>query len=70
MWARYGGCSVLFLQFLDADNSTSLIVAASNHPQLLDRSMFRRFDAVVEYPLPTPEVARNVIKQRLSTLGI
>jgi SpoVK/Ycf46/Vps4 family AAA+-type ATPase len=58
-----------FLQFLDADDSTSLIVAASNHPQLLDRAVFRRFDAVVEYPLPTPAIAREVIKQRLSTLG-
>lgn len=28
-----------FLQFLDADNSTSLIVAASNHPRLLDRAV-------------------------------
>ncbi|MFV0306711.1 MAG: AAA family ATPase [Desertimonas sp.] len=58
-----------FLQFLDADDSTSLIIAASNHPQLLDRAVFRRFDAVVEYPLPTPAIARDVIKQRLSALG-
>jgi len=28
-------------------------VAATNHPQLLDQAMFRRFDAVIEYPLPT-----------------
>lgn len=58
-----------FLQFLDANDSPSLVVAASNHPQLLDRAVFRRFDAVVEYPLPTPALARDVIKQRLSTLG-
>lgn len=58
-----------FLQFLDSDDSTSLVVAATNHPQLLDRAMFRRFDSVIEYPLPTPTVAREVIRQRLSTLG-
>lgn len=58
-----------FLQFLDTEDSPSLIVAATNHPQLLDRAMFRRFDAVIEYPLPTPEIARDVIKQRLSSLG-
>lgn len=58
-----------FLQFLDANDSPSLVVAASNHQQLLDRAVFRRFDAVVEYPLPTPAIARDVIKQRLSTLG-
>lgn len=58
-----------FLQFLDAEDSPSLIVAATNHPQLLDRALFRRFDAVIEYPLPTPAVARDVIKQRLAHLG-
>jgi len=58
-----------FLQFLDSDDPTSLVVAATNHPQLLDRAMFRRFDSVIEYPLPTPTVAREVIRQRLSTLG-
>ena len=39
-----------FLQFLENDASTSLIVAATNHPKLLDRALFRRFDSVVEYP--------------------
>ena len=58
-----------FLQFLDSEDSTSLIVAATNHPQLLDRALFRRFDSVVEYPLPSPAVAREVIRQRLSVLG-
>jgi SpoVK/Ycf46/Vps4 family AAA+-type ATPase len=55
-----------FLQFLEQDDSNSLLVAATNHPQLLDQAMFRRFDAVVEYPLPTPEVVREVIRNRLA----
>jgi SpoVK/Ycf46/Vps4 family AAA+-type ATPase len=58
-----------FLLFLDQQDSQSLLVAASNHPQLLDRAVFRRFDLVVEYPLPTPEVARAVIRNRLATMG-
>jgi SpoVK/Ycf46/Vps4 family AAA+-type ATPase len=57
-----------FLQFLDSHHSTSLIVAATNHPRLLDRAIYRRFDTVVEYPLPTPDVARDVIRQRLAGL--
>ncbi len=57
-----------FLQFLEQDHSTSLIVAATNHPQLLDRAVFRRFGAVVEYSLPTPEMARLVIRNRLATV--
>ena len=41
-----------FLQFLEQDEPESLLVAATNHPELLDKAMFRRFDAVIEYPLP------------------
>lgn len=55
-----------FLQFIENDESDSLLVAATNHPQLLDRAMFRRFDAVIEYPLPTAEVICEVIKNRLA----
>jgi SpoVK/Ycf46/Vps4 family AAA+-type ATPase len=59
-----------FLQFLEQDQSDSLLVAATNHPQLLDRAMFRRFDAVIDYPLPTAEIARDVIRNRLATVRI
>ena len=59
-----------FLQFLEEDQGASLLVAATNHPQLLDRALFRRFDIVVEYPLPTPEVVRALIKNRLSAIKL
>ena len=59
-----------FLQFLEQDGSDSLLVAATNHPQLLDRAMFRRFDSVIEYPLPTSDVARAVIRNRLATVKL
>lgn len=59
-----------FLQFLEQDQSDSLLVAATNHPQLLDRAMFRRFDAVIQYPLPTPAVARDVIRNRLANMRL
>jgi len=58
-----------FLQFLEQDPSESLIVAASNHPQLLDRALFRRFEAVIEYPLPSPDVAEQVIRHRLAAVS-
>jgi SpoVK/Ycf46/Vps4 family AAA+-type ATPase len=57
-----------FLQFLEMDDAESLLVAATNYPQMLDRAMFRRFDAVIEYPLPTMEIARAVIKNRLANV--
>lgn len=59
-----------FLQFLEQDRSDSLLVAATNHPQLLDRAMFRRFDSVIQYPLPTRDVAREVVRNRLATVKL
>lgn len=58
------------LQFLERDQSDSLLVAATNHPQLLDRAMFRRFNAVIEYPLPTGDVVRALIRNRLATVRL
>lgn len=57
-----------FLQFLEQDTSDAVLVAATNHPKLLDRALFRRFDSVVEYNLPTPEVAQDVMRARLALL--
>ena len=57
-----------FLQFLEQDQSDSMLVAATNHPQLLDRALFRRFDSVIEYPLPSPGIVRAIIRNRLATM--
>jgi SpoVK/Ycf46/Vps4 family AAA+-type ATPase len=58
-----------FLQFLEQDEADSLVVAATNHPRLLDRALFRRFDAVIEYSLPSPDIAEMVMQSRLSLLN-
>lgn len=57
-----------FLQFMEQDESDSLVVAATNHPDLLDTALFRRFDAVVHYAVPSPEVALQVMRNRLGPL--
>ena len=57
-----------FLQFLDAASPASLVVAATNHPQLLDRALYRRFDLVIEYGLPDRETALAVIQKRLALI--
>ncbi len=41
-----------FLQFIDQDESESLIVAATNNPKLLDSALFRRFDDVLYFQHP------------------
>ena len=56
-----------FLQFLEQDDSDSLIIAATNHPELLDPALHRRFDDVIEYTLPDSEIARRILKNRLYT---
>jgi SpoVK/Ycf46/Vps4 family AAA+-type ATPase len=54
-----------FLQLLEQDKSQSLIVAATNHPELLDRALFRRFDDVMQYGLPARNEICNFIRSRL-----
>ena len=54
-----------FLQMIEHDQSNSLIIAATNHPEVLDNALFRRFDDVVEYHLPTPAQALDLIRSRL-----
>lgn len=55
-----------FLQFLENDDGPSLIIAATNHPELLDKAVYRRFDDVITYGLPDPEIARGIIESHLT----
>jgi SpoVK/Ycf46/Vps4 family AAA+-type ATPase len=55
-----------FLQLLEKDASDSLIVAATNHPEMLDRALFRRFDDVIEYGLPDKGLAEEILKRKLA----
>ena len=55
---------------MEKDDGPSLIVVATNHPEVLDRALFRRFDDVIAYDLPTPEIARGIVENRLSTFSL
>ena len=57
-----------FLQFLEHSSPMSVVVAATNHPGLLDKALYRRFDQVIEYQLPDTDAAVTVIKKRLAML--
>jgi SpoVK/Ycf46/Vps4 family AAA+-type ATPase len=59
-----------FLQLVDADMSGSILVAATNHVELVDRAVFRRFDVIVPFDKPTREQAADLMKLRLSTVGL
>jgi SpoVK/Ycf46/Vps4 family AAA+-type ATPase len=54
-----------FLQLLEKDDSRGLIIAATNHPELLDKALFRRFDDVLEYGLPNKDITARILNTRL-----
>jgi SpoVK/Ycf46/Vps4 family AAA+-type ATPase len=54
-----------FLQFIEHNDSHSLIVAATNHPELLDHAVYRRFDDVIEYDLPSPAQVADTLRGRM-----
>jgi SpoVK/Ycf46/Vps4 family AAA+-type ATPase len=55
-----------FLQFIERDDSDSLIIAVTNNKDLLDPALFRRFDDVILYNLPTEEEKLKLLKNRLA----
>ena len=59
-----------FLQFLEEDSSESIIVAATNYPELLDKALFRRFDTMLEFGIPADTDIEDIIKNRLATFSL
>jgi len=63
-----------FLLFIERMRGNSLVIAATNYGDRLDRALFRRFDDLVEFGLPAPEqvkatiqkLLRNIAKERLA----
>lgn len=55
-----------FLQMIEQDASHSLIIAASNHVEILDRALFRRFDDVLRYELPADVQVATLLRTRLN----
>ncbi|WP_328709228.1 ATP-binding protein [Microbispora hainanensis] len=58
-----------FLLFLDEARPESLVVAATNHAAILDGALFRRFDAVITYDVPSAEQAIEVLRRRLTSMN-
>jgi SpoVK/Ycf46/Vps4 family AAA+-type ATPase len=58
-----------FLLMIEQDRSHSLIIAATNHPEILDHALFRRFDDVLHYTLPGTEQIAALLKTRLAQLS-
>lgn len=54
-----------FLIFVEQDSSQSIIVAATNHPELLDHALYRRFDDIIKFEKPKAEQICALIKNHL-----
>jgi SpoVK/Ycf46/Vps4 family AAA+-type ATPase len=59
-----------FLQMIEQDDSHSLIIGATNHPDILDNALFRRFDDLLHYELPDEVHIAGVLKSRLSRMAV
>ncbi|MDP1557620.1 MAG: ATP-binding protein [Nitrosomonas sp.] len=55
-----------FLQMIEQDTSDSLLLAATNHSELLDHALFRRFDDLIEYDLPGKKEIIAALKSKLA----
>ena len=55
-----------FLMYIEQDESNSLIIAATNHPQSLDYALFRRFDELLEYQLPDKGLIIEALRNKLA----
>jgi SpoVK/Ycf46/Vps4 family AAA+-type ATPase len=54
-----------FLQLLDSFQSSSLLIAATNHEHLLDAALWRRFDEILFFPKPTLHEIRSLLAMKL-----
>lgn len=54
-----------FLQFMERDDSDSLIITATNNMNILDKALFRRFDEFIVYELPTENEIEKIIYRQL-----
>lgn len=59
-----------FLQFMERDDSDSLVVAATNFVGMLDDALFRRFDDVIEYGLPDAAMVRSLVENKLTSFSV
>lgn len=58
-----------FLMMIEQDESHSLIVGATNHPNILDDALYRRFDDLLYYELPSEEDVSHILRTRLSKVA-
>ena len=51
-----------FLIFVEKDFSQSVIIATTNHPELLDKSLCRRFDDIIRFENPSNKELKQIVE--------
>jgi len=46
-----------------------VLIAATNHPSLLDSAVWRRFDKIIEFPEPSEKIRRKIFELALSRIS-
>ena len=59
-----------FLILVEQDSSESVILAATNHPELLDKALYRRFDDVIQFERPEKKQIIELVETKLSSFDI
>jgi MoxR-like ATPase len=59
----------VILQEVDEWPSSGLLLAATNHPELIDPALWRRFDLVVEFDSPSPDEVEQAVIRFLGSDG-
>ena len=57
----------VILQEVDEWPATGLLLAATNHPELIDPALWRRFDLVINFKAPEIETIKQAIKRFLGS---
>jgi SpoVK/Ycf46/Vps4 family AAA+-type ATPase len=56
----------MLLTMLEEMRGPSLVICATNHEVALDRAMWRRFDEVVMFPMPTTDEAISLLRTTIA----
>ncbi|MFW5895245.1 MAG: AAA family ATPase [archaeon] len=59
-----------FLVNIEKDQSNSIVIAATNIQESLDKALFRRFDDIIEYPLPDTTEIKETLNKNLSEFKV
>jgi len=60
---------ISLLQELEHSTPRGMIVASSNLPRALDDALWRRFDLVLDFPVPSAQQILDFARKRLAALG-